>query len=254
MILSLFRLGCDRLDAAGNVVDGLADTTVAQALFLGADIPFGISLPDDSGIYTSAAKVFLAEVTDASDVTNSPVTGADVSFLASGTGKLDFDEEAEGEYRLFSQDGLEYTPGELAHVSFSNGTETGEMVVRCPEAPEFETPENPKANEPMHVEITKGEFANVVAAVYDVDHDKLEWDNLPDDFTSATELNPEDADPITFVDIPAEAFKRKSHYIIGVGGLVTGDPDDFSGTNVALSAFAAGRLAIQYVEVASNLR
>lgn len=231
------------------MVDGLGDTTVAQAIFLGADLPFGLELPEESGIYTSFCKVFLAEVTDASDVANAPVSDADVQFISPETGKLDFAETNPGEYRLYSQDGLSYDPGQDARVHFTLGNTTGNLSVTAPESPEFELEDTGVAHEAQRVRITSGSFANLVVAVYDLDRSKLTWDNLPDDFESGVDLNDEEGDELEELVIPGEAFPRGSAYLVGVAGLEIGDPEAFEGVNQALSAFGAGRMTFHGIEI-----
>ena len=250
MVFLLLALSaCDRLDAATGVVDDLGDTTVAQAIYLGADLPPGVTLPEDSGIYTSLCKVFLAEVADASDVSDAPVSGAKVSFLAGNTGKLPFAEDDDGEYLLYSTDGLEYTPGQDAVVRFEVAGEAGELHIKAPEAPSFTVSDGLRAHEPAQITVTEGRFPNLVAMVYDLDHDVQSWDNVPDDVETSAELNPADSEPITTLAIPGEAFLRASTYVIGVAGLNTAAAEDMTGVNGAMSAFAAGQLAIQVVSV-----
>jgi hypothetical protein len=240
--------GCDRLEAASSVVDQFGDTTVAQAVFLGADIPDGVELPEESGIYSSYCKVFLAEVADAGDVSDSPLGGASVSFMAPSTGKLPFAETDVGEYRLYSTDGLVYDPGENVRVQFTAGGEAGALEMDVPEAPEFTVPSSIHEGEAVVAEITAGEFPNLVAWVYDVANDHQTWDDIPDDVDAAAALD-DATEPMTKVAIPGEAFRRASTYVVGVAGITTGNADDYEGVNRALSTFAAGRMALRLVTV-----
>ncbi len=248
-VLLLTLMACDKLDAASSLVDGLGDTTVAQAIFLGADLPPGIDLGEDSGLYTAFCKVFLAEVTDTSDLTKNPVAGADVDFLSSETGKLPIAETAAGEYRVYSHDGLVYEPGQLATVQFTVGGEVGTLSVEAPEAPDFTVPESAVARHGMVASITGGEFTNVIGAVFDVDRGKLVWDNLPDDVLTTAELNGPDEPVVEQLVIPAEAFPRGSTYVVGLAGLTIGEAEEVEGVNRALSKFAAGRLGLRLVMV-----
>lgn len=248
MLLALL-VGCDRLEAASNVVDGLGDTTVAQGIFLGADIPALVQLPEDADFYTAFCKVFLAEVQDASQLADSPVSGADVRFTSAATGRLALDEEGPGEYRVYSYDGLSYEPGQAANVSFEVGGESGHLRVQAPEAPGFTVPDRHTAHDDLLVPVTEGEFPHMVAAVYDVDHDILTWDSLPDDVEEAYELNTADDEVVTEVRIPGDAFLRGSTYLVGLAGLQVADPDEFEGVNRALSTFAAGQLGLRLLSV-----
>lgn len=251
MVVLFALIGCDKLASAGEVVDGLGDTTVAQGLFLGAELPPFVELPDDAEIYTALCKVFLAEVSDASELADAPVSGAQVRFTSPASGGLAFEEAGPGEYRLTSQDGLAYEPGESANVLVDVGGEEGTLRVHQPRAPEFEVPESHTAHDPLRVKLEDSEFVHVVAAVYDIDHDNVTWDNLPADVEAAFELNAEADEVVEVLTIPAEAFARKSTYLVGVAGLEVGDTDEFTGVNRSLSTFAAGQLGLRTLVVQS---
>ncbi|MBM4391876.1 MAG: hypothetical protein FJ090_12205 [Deltaproteobacteria bacterium] len=251
MLVLLSFLACDRLEKAGETVDSFGDTTVAQGLLLGADFPDGLTLPPESKMYSAACKVFLAEVTDTEDVSDAPVSGAEVAYVDPGEGSLEFQEEDAGEYLLYSMDGLSYDPGGEAVVRFEVAGESGELRVEMPEAPEVEVPSSMTAGDNVRVRVTQGRFANLVLAVYDVDHEKLTWDNLPDDVGSTYELNASD-EVVDELVIPGEAFKREALYVVGVGGLVTADPDTLDGVNRSLSTFAAAQMSLHIVEASKE--
>ena len=246
MLLLLSFVACDRLQNAGETVDSFGDTTVAQGLLLGADFPDGLTLPPESEMYSAACKVFLAEVTDTEDITDAPVSGADVSYVEAGEGTLDFEEEDTGEYMLYSMDGLSYQPGEEAVIRFAVAGEEGELRVDMPDSPEVDMPSQIDTEEAVRITVTQGRFANLVVAVYDYDHEKLTWDNLPDDVGSTYDLNASD-EVVDEMIIPGEAFKRDATYVVGVGGLVTADPDTLEGVNRSLSTFAAARMSLHLV-------
>lgn len=251
-ILLITLLACEKLDAAAGLVDDLGDTTVAQAIFLGADIPPGLDESEDSGLYSAFCKVFLAELTDTSDLANNPVSDAQVSFLSSETGKLPLEQTDEGEYRLYSFDGLSYEPGQAATVQFSVGGEEGVLQVDAPVAPEFSVPSEAVARHGLVVDITGGEFTNIVGAVFDVDRGKLVWDSLPEDVLETAELNGPDDPVIREFAIPAEAFPRGSTYVVGLAGLEIGAEEDITGVNRALSTFAAGQLGLRLLSVSAQ--
>ena len=248
----LFLTGCDRLLLAADLIQGYGDTTVVQGLFLGADIPDQTPIPPESGIYTAACKVFLAEVDDASSIAGAPLGGVDLKFESDQgtTVHFDEDEEEEGKYLVTSLGGLDYTPGEEAIVSFESGGQAGEVRVRAPSPPEVEVPVNHTAHTDMRIQITSGDFSNIVGAAYDLDHNVFAWDNLPDDVSAAYELNQDGVDdPVSTLVIPGDAFQRPARYVVGVGGLKLADPDDFVGVNTALSTFAAAEMSMHLVFV-----
>lgn len=249
LVLLVTLFGCERLDSAASLVDGLGDTTVAQAIFLGADLPPTLEMDEDSGLYSAFCKVFLAEVTDTSDLANTPVSGAEVNFLSSETGKLTVEETAAGEYRLYSFDGLVYEAGQAATLQFQVGGEEGNLSVEAPDAPDFTLPSEAVARHGLVVDITAGEFTNVIGAVFDVDRGKLVWDSLPDDVLATAELNGPDDPVIREFAIPAEAFPRGSTYVVGLAGLELGEVEAASGVNRALSTFAAGQLGLRLITV-----
>lgn len=251
-MLLLLLTGCDRLMLAAELIDGYGDTTVVQGLFLGADVPGGIDLPEESGIYTAACKVFMAEVADPTQFDEAPLEGARLRFESEETGKLSFleDNEEPGKYFVTSLTGLDYQPGQEAVIQFEAGGESGELRIRAPAAPEAEVPNAHFARSALRVTLVDSEFTNIVAAVYDLDHGKLTWDNLPEDVNAAYELNEDGVDePITTMLLPAEAFPRSGRYVVAVGGLALADPDEFSGANTALSNFAAAQMSMHLVFV-----
>ena len=237
---------------AAELIEGYGDTTVVQGLFLGADIPDSITIPPESGIYTAACKMFLAEVADPDAFEGAPLAGAELLFTSDSTRLLDFeeDEEEPGKYLVTSLEGLRYEVGDEAVVKFETGGEEGEVRVKAPAAPDVEVPLNHTAQEDMRIQVNSDEFTNIVAAAYDIDHGLLTWDNLPDDVSSAYELNQDGVDePVSSIVIPGEAFKRPARFVVAVGGLVVADPDGFVGANTALSTFAAAQMSMHLVFV-----
>lgn len=244
--------GCDRLMLAGELINGYGDTTVVQGLYLGAEIPDGIEIPPESGIYTAICKMFLAEVADPSAFDGAPLTGAELQFTSESTRLLDLDEDREepGKYVATSLEGLRYEDGDIAVVKFNADGQEGEVRVKSPRTPDVDVPLNHTQQEDLRIQINSDEFSNIVGAAYDLDRGNITWDNFPDDVSSAYELNQDGVDdPVQVLVIPGDAFKRASRYVVAVGGLLLADSDDFEGANTAISTFAAAKMSMHLVIV-----
>lgn len=237
---------------AGDLINGYGDTTVVQGLYLGAEIPDGIEIPPETGIYTAACKMFLAEVADPAAFDGAPLTGAEMLFTSESTRLLDLEEDREepGKYEVTSLEGLRYEDGDIAVVKFNADGNEGEVRVKAPRTPDVDVPFTHSAQADLRIQINSEEFSNIVAATYDLDHELLTWDNLPDDVSSAYELNQDGVDePVSILVIPGDAFKRPANFVVAVGGLLVADTDDFVGANTAISTFAAAKMSMHLVIV-----
>lgn len=249
----LLSAGCNRLDAVSN----LADPVVAQGLFLGLDIP--AAYVDDLASseefkYAALCNVFLAYVADPSELADAPVGGAVLTFRSPANGALTFrealDEEGNttGKYELDSSDGLVYEVGDTPTISFTIDGADARLEVLAPEAPEVDLPGSFERENALEVDLSDYAYQNAVAAAYDIDRSIMTWDNLPtavDEVYAFTHTE----EPIEILEIPAEAFRRKSTYVVGVAGMEVADPLSFEGVNTSVSAFLAGRLAVGLVVV-----
>ncbi|MDP2316097.1 MAG: hypothetical protein Q8P41_24585 [Pseudomonadota bacterium] len=246
-VILLFLPGCDRLDA----VSDLADPVVAQGLFLGLDIPeaYADALSETEEFqYAALCNVFLAYVADPSELANAPVEGATLTFRSPANGSLEFRDEGGGKYVLDSSDGLVYEVGDTPIISFTVDGADARLEVLAPEAPVVELPGSLKRENPLEVDLSAYEYQNAVAAAYDVDRGRMTWDNLPvavDEVYTFTHTE----EPISILEIPSEAFLRKSTYVVGVAGMQVADPLSFEGVNTSVSAFLAGRLAVGLLAV-----
>lgn len=238
-------VGCERLEAVGD----LTDPVVAQGLFLGLDIPEGVDLGDSEEFqYAALCNVFLAYVADPSELADAPVEGAKLTFRSPANGRLEFHDEGDGKYTLDSSDGLVYEVGDSPIVTFEQDGTEAELSVLAPEAPEFEVEATFRRESALDVDLSDYDYQNVVAATYDINRSKLTWDNLPTAVDEVYEFTHTEA-PIETIEIPGDAFMRKGPYVVGVAGMQVANPTDFEGVNTSLSAFIAGRLAVQLVSV-----
>lgn len=243
-MLLLLSAGCDRLEQ----IDAQTSPLVAQGLFLGVDLPPGVEIDADEALgQTSICQVFLAQVSDPSQLADSPVEGADVRVKSPLYGSLAFAEEGEGKYVVDATSGLVYEPGDEPIVSFELDDVEGRVGGEAPEAPEVDLPSTITIFEPVPVELDE-DVENVVVAAYDLDRGNMTWTNLPEGVDQVYEFtHPEEA--VRHVEIPGDAFRRKGNYVVGVAGMEIADPEDFEGVNTTLSAFMAGQFALSLLVV-----
>jgi hypothetical protein len=241
--------GCERLQNAGETVEGSVSPVVAQGLFLGLEVPEGVDLSDaDELAYSALCEVFLAEVTDADDLADAPIEGGDIAFRSESTGGLAFVDEGEGKYTLDSTAGLVYEVGERASIALTVGETEGRLVVEAPDAPDVEVPDEVTMMTGMEIDLSDYAFENAIAAAYDLTRGKMTWDNLPDGVDETyTFTHPEGT--VDRVEVPSDAFLRKGTYVVGVAGMEIADASEFEGVNTQLSAFMAGRIALHLVQV-----
>ncbi len=254
LLSPMVSAGCNRLDAVSN----LADPVVAQGLFLGLDVPAAY-VDDLAGTdefqYAALCNVFLAYVADPSELANAPVEGAVLTFRSPTNGLLTFRESVDdegqvvpGKYELDSSDGLVYEVGETPTISFTIDGAEARLDVLAPAAPEVELPGSFQRENPLHVDLSDYGYQNAVAAAYDIDRGKMTWDNLPTAVDEVYTFTHTEA-PIEILEIPAEAFLRKSTYVVGIAGMEVADPLSFEGVNTSVSAFLAGQLSVGLVVV-----
>jgi hypothetical protein len=248
LVLSAFLLsGCGRLDA----VSDLADPVVAQGLYLGLDVPE--SYQDDLAEaedfqFAALCNVFLAYVADPSELADAPVEGATLTLRSPANGSLTFRDEGAGKYALDSSDGLVYEVGDTPIITFTIDGAEARLEVLAPEAPDFELPGSFERENSLDIDLSEYGYQNAVAAVYDVDRGRMTWDNLPEGVDEVYTFTHTEAS-VESLEIPAEAFLRKSTYVVGVAGMEVADPRSFEGVNTSISAFLAGRLAVGLVVV-----
>lgn len=253
----MLLMGCGRLKATEDLLDGLTEGVLMEGLYLGMDVPvafqdlFAFSGEEDDGAfaYTAACKVMLAQVASPADIGNNPIEGAEISLLTSADGSLDMAELDAGEYVLTSAEGLEYQPGKSATVVGNLGDLDISAAVTMPDPPLDLAMESVIAvDSPTTVSMLDAGYENMIIAVYNLTSGKVTWDNVPDDFQGLYDFTRPDA-PVQLVEIPGEAFPVVGSYIIGVAGMEIADVSGFEGVNTTLSAFMAGQMTLVYVTV-----
>ncbi len=236
--------GCARLEST----DALVSPVVAQGLYLGMDLPDGIDFEGtDILAYSAACSVFLAYVSDPAELADSPVAGADVSFRSEANGRLDLTESGDGEYIVTAAEGLVYEQGDVSSVALDVSGESASIVVKPPQAPDFDFPAAVTKGEAFTVDLTGQGYDSILAAVYDVGRSKVTWTNLPEGVEEIyTYTHP--VEPLETLEIPGDAFPGHGSYVVGVAGMRLADPEDFVNVNTTLSAFMAGELSL-YVTI-----
>jgi hypothetical protein len=242
-------VACGRLEAAGDAVDDVTSPVVAQGVLLGLELPDGVDLSDAEGFSSSSlCRLFLAYVSDPGELSEAPVEGASADFRSEATGELGFRDVGAGAYELDAGDGLAYAPESTAMVAIDVDGDPGRMSVAMPDAADFELPSSIVRQTALEVEVEGGPWANVAVATYDIDRGRLTYDNVPTGVDEVYAFTHAEG-PVDRVTIPAEAFARKSTYVVAVAGMAIADVDRFEGLNTSLSAFIAGRASVQLLAV-----
>lgn len=245
LLLLLLPGGCDRLQAAEDLVSPV----VAQGLYLGLDLPDGVDFEGTDILeYSAACTLFLAYLSDPSDLASSPVEGAGVAFESDDNGRLELDEAGDGKYLVTAAEGLNYEPGDGAQVNVIVQGEAAHLSVNPPEAPTLDLPTTHSVGASLDIDISGQGYDGVIAAAYNVTRNNLTWTNLPEEVDEIYAFtHPEE--PQEAIRIPAEAFPGKGSFVVGVAGMELADPSRFDGVNTSISAFMAGEFALFFMVV-----
>lgn len=244
LLLALTALfGCNRLEDT----EDLAAPAVAQGLYLGLELPDGVDVSGTDLLdYTAACTVFLAYVSGADALEDAPLEGADVAFRSGENAELPLADQGDGEYLVTAESGLVYEPGDRSSISFEAQGQPARMTVDPPAAPEVEIEPYQVPRTPLFVDLSDQDYDNLIVAVYDINRNKLTWDNLPDT-VGETYAYTHLGERVTTQEVPGDAFPGETSYLVGVAGMKLADPDSFEGVNQTLSAFMAGQFSLHYV-------
>lgn len=235
--------GCQRLEAT----EELASPVVAQGLYLGLEVPDGVDIEGTDLLqYSAACTVFLAYVSDPSALEDAPLEEAGVAFRSDENEALPFAEEGDGKYLVTASDGLVYQPGDTAQVSISTGSEEATLSVDAPEAPTVDLAPIMTPRVDFTIDISGQGYDNLIVAVYDVQYNKITWQNLPETVGETYTYTHGEA-AVESVTVPGTALPGEGSYLIGVAGMEMADASTFAGANQTLSAFMAGQFALRYV-------
>lgn len=244
VVLALVGLvGCNRLEDT----EQLAAPAVAQGLYLGLELPDGVDVSDTDLLdYTAACTVFLAYVSGADAIEDAPLEGADVEFRSAENAELPLVDQGGGEYLVTAESGLVYEPGDRSTISLEIQGEPARMAVDPPSAPDVDIEPFQVPRTPLEIDLSDQDYDNLIVAVYDINRNKLTWDNLPDSVGETYEYTHR-GDRVTTQEVPGDAFPGETSYLVGVAGMKLADPDSFEGINQTLSAFMAGQFSLHYV-------
>jgi hypothetical protein len=225
-------------------VDGLTDPMIVQGALLGLVEPESedIDLSETDFDKGSAVTVFVADAKSLADVEQAGVVGVqgqvrvgDEPAVALAPG-----DEA-GQYTAYSDDGLVYQTWADAVVSLSVDERSFGLVVELPEAANVRLPEQGLFGEDLPVDMSGGDFDQVLATVINTKSGRVTWSNEPQGLSEWNAFT--NAEAASSFLIPAEAFTEPNAlFAVGVAGLRMADAADFDEINTALSGMQAGQL------------
>lgn len=243
LVAAVVAPGCDRIRAT----EDLAGPVVAQGLYLGLELPDGMTVDGgDLLSYTAACTVFLAYLSDPNAIEDSPLEGAGVEFRSAANAPLDLADEGDGRYLVTAAEGLVYSPDDTALLNFDVDGGTARMSVEAPDAPSVDVASYMTPRQSFTVDISGQGYDNIIVAVYDIQKSKLTWDNLPTTLGETYAYTHLD-EPAEVITVPGDALPGEGSFLVGVAGMRLADTEGFDGINESLSAFMAGQFALRYV-------
>ncbi|MFH1465344.1 MAG: hypothetical protein ABIO70_13235 [Pseudomonadota bacterium] len=244
LLLSLLPLAaCGKIEEIQDVIDGLTNPLVAEALLLGV-IPPESDLLDLEGTPFedgTALKVFLADASSIDDLEQSPLDGAVVTVKSAGNGTLELDAGGGGVYSLNGAQGLEYEAGQDFILTASLSDVDHRVTVTAPHAPDLDLDEQHPVGEPLLIDLSEYEFDNVLVAVFDAQSGEVSYTNRPETIVELYDYTHGEG-TVDRHEIPGSAFPRASVYAVGVAGMRNAVEDDYDSMNTALSSCLMGQM------------
>jgi hypothetical protein len=232
--------GCGVFNEGRDILEGLTNPLVVQAIVLGADLPDdaqGVTLPSEFSA-GSTATAFLADAGNVADLDRAPISGATVRMQSETLGQA-----APGTYTL--------TPGALAYAagqswSFSasvGGRNSATATIALADSADFDLPTEHAAGQGFSIDLTGQGFDGAFVVVTD-SSGATTFDNRPTDIRGFYELTR--GEPAGVVAIPATAFPEPGVYLVGVAGIeTTAGRANMSRMNTALSSMLSGNLVFE---------
>jgi hypothetical protein len=244
LLLPLLSLvGCGKIEEIQDVLDGLTNPLVTEALLLGVLPPESeeIDLSDTPFADGTALKVFLADAASLDDLEQSPLDGASVTVHSPANGSLLLDADGGGVYSLTGAGGLVYQAGVDFILTAVLSDVDHRVVVTAPHAPDLDLAEQHAIGEPLLIDLSEFDYDNVLVAVFDVQSGEVSYTNRPDDVVGLYEYTHSDGQ-VDRHEVPGTAFPRASVYALGVAGMRNATEDDFESMNTALSSCLLGQM------------
>jgi hypothetical protein len=235
-VLPLMTAGCGLFDKGKDLIDGLTNPLVAQAIVLGAQLPQDAGDIDFPAEFADGVTVsiFLADAADVADLENAPIGGAAVTVE-----QTTIPEVQPGAYAL--------EPDATWEIAVTIGGSSSHADVDLPPPADFTPPAQHSANTPLTVDFTGQEFDGALLVVVDQDG-AITFDNRPADIRDVYNLTRGEAPGV--IEIPASAFPAAGAYAVGVAGIrSTSGNDRMDGMNTVLSSAMAGQLVFEAMAV-----
>ncbi len=233
--------GCAQLGDIKDKVEGVTNRFVLEGFEM------GLLPPEDDTIASALAEAdlgegarvtaFLADATEADQLEDAPIEGADVSFVSSVYGSILLREEGDGAYTLDAGDGLAYVANEEAVLRASYGGANRSASLVTPQAPRAGIDGWHEAGSPLEVDLRGQGFDAALVTVLDTATGEVSFSNLPETAEDFYDLARGAGELV--VTVPGGALASEGFYAVGVAGVVTADEADFVEVNTALSSFMA---------------
>ncbi len=242
--LLLSTAGCDQLSDISDKVEGITNSFVVEAFFLGVEPPEDetIALALEGTDFASGARAtaFLADAAEVTDIENAPIKGAALSLVSSANGSVTMAEgDVDGQYGSNGDDGLEYTSGVDVTIEADWDDEDRAILVGAPPAPEPGIESAHTAGQDLDIDLSGQGFDAALVVVIDTATSQVVFSNEPSDITELYDFSHGEGE--VAVTVPGDALGDETIYAVGVAGLVNADVEDFDNINTVLSTFMAGK-------------
>ena len=255
LILSL--TACDVLQQKINEIENLANGFVVGGVFIGVEDVDNDLLDLSQTEFSDNAQltVYLTAAEISSDLTANPISRADVFLNAATLNNFEIPESEEtfGSYISSSADGLIYTEGEEATLDITHAAELHAISISVPFAPTFDLPTEHTLGQNITIDLTGQNFYEALIVVVRIDTGEVTYERRPTDIESLYEyahpggvsISDAEAEYMTTVEIPAQAFPNNNLYAIAVAGIQASGNDQMDNINPLLSSFIAGKFRIK---------
>lgn len=242
LIAALGLQSCAIVNEGRDILAGLTNPLVVQALVLGVELPGGeeITFPDEFSAGATAT-AFLADAGNVADLENAPIAGATVTFDG-----VELEEAGNGAYAL--------PPGETSYAGSSwsftastGGRHQASATVALAPAATFTLPLSVQSESSLTIDLTGQGFDGAFVVVNDSEGN-ITFDNRPEGIREFYEFTR--GDEVAEVIVPGAAFPAPGFYAIGVAGIQnTSGRANMDRMNTALSNFMSGNLVFEPIIV-----